>query len=161
MPLRLDINILSQEIFFERDYSKSMGVYAASLCVGAQGGPLIAGHLIEAEGWQWFFKLLAVLSSFNLLTLLLFCPETAFNVEVDAGVTSADIDADILHQAVSLGRNQSSLTTWKQNSFYIRHPHVRGGGFRQWSISFLLQIEFMFDPIVILSAGIWGIILAW
>ncbi|KAI1066423.1 hypothetical protein LB506_008252 [Fusarium annulatum] len=149
------------EIFLEKNYSKAMGLYAASLCIGAQGGPLIAGHLIEAKGWNWFFILIAILSGFNFLTLAFFCPETAFNVEIEAGATSADVDADILDQTTGLGRTQSSLTIWKQNSFYSRHPHVRGGGLRQWFLSFLLQIEFMFDPIVILSAGMWGIVLAW
>ncbi|KAF5607440.1 major facilitator superfamily transporter [Fusarium pseudoanthophilum] len=152
---------LITEIFLEKNYSKAMGLYAASLCIGAQGGPLIAGHLIEAKGWSWFFILLAILSGFNFLTLAFFCPETAFNVEIETGATSADVDADILDQTTGLGRTQSSVTTWKQNSFYLRHPHVRGGGLRQWFLSFLLQIEFMFDPIVILSAGMWGIVLAW
>ncbi|KAF5563955.1 major facilitator superfamily transporter [Fusarium phyllophilum] len=152
---------LITEIFLEKNYSKAMGLYAASLFVGAQGGPFIAGHLIEAKGWKWFFILIAILSGFNFLTLAFFCPESAFNVEIEAGATSADVDADILDQTTGLGRTQSSLTTWKQNSFYLRHPHVRGGGLRQWLLSFLLQIEFMFDPIVILSAGMWGIVLAW
>ncbi|KAJ4246081.1 hypothetical protein NW762_013826 [Fusarium torreyae] len=133
------------EIFLEKNYSKAMGVYAVSLCIGAQGGPLFAGHLIEAKGWQWFFILLAILSGTNFLTLLLFCPETAFNIAVEAGATSADVDADILNQASGLGHSQSSLATWRQNSFYKRHPHI----------------EYMFDPIVILSAGMWGIVLAW
>ncbi|QGI71098.1 hypothetical protein CEK27_003427 [Fusarium fujikuroi] len=149
------------EIFLEKNYSKAMGLYAASLCIGAQGGPLIAGHLIEAKGWNWFFILIAILSGFNFLTLAFFCPETAFNVEIEAGATGADVDADILDQTTGLGRTQSSLTIWKQNSFYSRHPHVRGGGgLRQWFLSFLLQIEFMFDPIVIISAGMWGIVVA-
>ncbi|KLP10742.1 HOL1 protein [Fusarium fujikuroi] len=98
------------EIFLEKNYSNAMGLYAASLCIGAQGGPLIAGHLIEAKGWNWFFILIAILSGFNFLTLAFFCPETAFNVEIEAGATGADVDADILDQTTGLGRTQSSLT---------------------------------------------------
>ncbi|KAF4946943.1 hypothetical protein FGADI_10794 [Fusarium gaditjirri] len=99
------------------NYSKAMGLYAVSLCIGAQGGPLIAGHLIEAKGWSWFFILLALLSGFSFLTLAFFCPKTAFNVEIEAGATSADVDADILDQTTGLGRTQSSITTWKQILF--------------------------------------------
>ncbi|XEV01408.1 hypothetical protein FSHL1_006695 [Fusarium sambucinum] len=149
------------EIFFERNYSKAMAAYTASLCIGAQGGPLIGGHLVEAKGWQWFFICLAILSGVNFLTLLLFCPETAFNIQIDSGATGADVDADILDHTTGHGQRQNSITTWRQNSFYLKHPHVRGGGVRQWVLSFLLQIEYTFDPIVILSAGMWGIVLSW
>ncbi|KAI6750505.1 hypothetical protein HG530_014786 [Fusarium avenaceum] len=148
------------EIFFEKNYSKAMSAYTASLCIGAQGGPLIGGHLVEAKGWQWFFILLAILSAVNFCTLLFFCPETAFNIHIEAGATGADVDVDILDHTGS-GRRQNSIRTWRQNSFYTKHPHVRGGGLRQWALSFLLQIEYTFDPIVILSAGMWGIVLAW
>ncbi|CAH0055819.1 unnamed protein product [Clonostachys solani] len=149
------------EIFLEKNYSKAMAAYSISLCLGAQGSPLIAGHLIAAKGWQWFFILVAILSGVNFLTLLFLCPETAFNVKVELGATSADFDADIFDQAGRLGPSQSPIKTWRQNSFYKRHPHVRGGGARQWFLSFLLQIEYAFDPIVLLSAGMWGIALAW
>ncbi|KAK7222953.1 hypothetical protein V2G26_010956 [Clonostachys chloroleuca] len=133
------------EIFLEKNYSKAMAAYSVSLCLGAQGSPLVAGHLIAAKGWQWFFILVAILSGVNFLTLLFFCPETAFNVQAELGATSADFDADIFDQAGRLGPSQSPIKTWRQNSFYIRHPHI----------------EYAFDPIVLLSAGMWGIALAW
>ncbi|KAF7552156.1 hypothetical protein G7Z17_g4508 [Cylindrodendrum hubeiense] len=149
------------KLFFEKDYSKAMAAYSLSLCVGSQLGPLIAGHLISAHGWRWFFILLAILSGLNFVTYFFFCPETAFNQEIEAGATAAEVDEAIISQTGGTVRAQSSLRTLQQNSFYLRHPHVRGGGARQWFLSFLLQVEYMFDPIVLLAAGMWGIALAW
>ncbi|KAJ4192946.1 hypothetical protein NW767_010476 [Fusarium falciforme] len=147
------------ELFYEKDYSKAMAAYTLSLCLGSQLGNLIGGQLIAARGWQWHFKLLAILGGINFITLLFFCPETAYIQDIADNANAADVDDDIRRHTD--GKKQSAMKSLKQNLFYLRHPHVRGGGLRQWVLSFLLQIEYTFNPTVLLSSGMWGISLAW
>ncbi|KAJ5266858.1 hypothetical protein N7478_009666 [Penicillium angulare] len=64
------------DIFFERNYSSAMAVYAAFLSGGSQIGPVIAGYLIEARGWRWFFYLCAIITAVNLVSTIFLLPET-------------------------------------------------------------------------------------
>lgn len=152
-------DLCTTELFYEKDYSKAMAAYTLSLCLGSQLGSLIGGQLIAARGWQWHFKLLAILGGVNFFTLLFFCPETAYIQDIADNANAADVDDDIRRNTD--GKKQSAMKSLTQNLFYLRHPHVRGGGLRQWVLSFLLQIEYTFNPTVLLSSGMWGISLAW
>ncbi|SPO03691.1 related to HOL1 protein [Cephalotrichum gorgonifer] len=149
------------DIFFEKDYAKAMSFYSLCLCLGSQLGPLIGGHIMQNKGWRWFFILMAILASFNFVTLVTACPETAFELYIADGSTGADVDADILRHSEAGGPRQSTITTMRRNIIYFKHPHVRGGGIKQWVLSFLLQVEFLFDPIVLFASGLWGICIAW
>lgn len=53
-----------------------MAVYAAFLSGGSQIGPAIAGYLIEARGWRWFFILCAIVAALDLVAIVLMVPET-------------------------------------------------------------------------------------
>lgn len=53
-----------------------MAVYAAFLSGGSQIGPVIAGYLIEARGWRWFFYLCAIITAVNLVSTIFLLPET-------------------------------------------------------------------------------------
>ena len=41
-------------------------------------GPLLGGIIIEAHGWIWTKRVLAILTGINLVTIFLFAPETRF-----------------------------------------------------------------------------------
>lgn len=60
-----------------------MAVYAAFLSGGSQIGPVIAGYLIEARCWRWFFYLCAIITAANLVSTILLLPETIHEPEDD------------------------------------------------------------------------------
>ncbi|KAF7719710.1 Uncharacterized protein PECH_008896 [Penicillium ucsense] len=66
------------DLFFERNYASAMAAYAAFLSGGSQIGPVIAGYLIGARGWRWFFILCAILAAVNLVTTFFMLPETIY-----------------------------------------------------------------------------------
>lgn len=55
-----------------------MATYAVALSGGSQIGPLIAGYLIQAAGWRWFFILCAIMLAVNLLFCIFLLPETTY-----------------------------------------------------------------------------------
>ncbi|KAF5014823.1 hypothetical protein F66182_14058, partial [Fusarium sp. NRRL 66182] len=66
------------DIFYEKNYSAAMATYAVALSGGSQFGPLIAGYLIQAAGWRWFFILCAIMLAVNLLFCIFLLPETTY-----------------------------------------------------------------------------------
>ncbi|PYH95319.1 MFS transporter [Aspergillus ellipticus CBS 707.79] len=69
------------DMFYERNYSSAMAMYALFLSAGSQVGPLIAGYLIGARGWRWFFILCLIIAAVNLVTTFFFLPETLYEGE--------------------------------------------------------------------------------
>lgn len=149
------------EIFMERDYTKAMGAYTASLCLGSQGGPLVGGHLMEHLGWRWFQLVCCIIAAFNLVSVIVLCPETAFDQSLLSGETAADLDAHIQRVHNANPDQQRTWKIWKTNTFYLRHPDVKSKGLMSWCTSFILQFEFLLDPVVLCCAALWGITVAW
>ncbi|KAJ5174677.1 uncharacterized protein N7482_000554 [Penicillium canariense] len=81
------------DIFFERNYASAMAVYAAFLSGGSQIGPMIAGYLIEARGWRWFFILCAIIAAVNFVTAIFMLPETIY--EPDEQPATAEENEEI------------------------------------------------------------------
>lgn len=67
-----------------------MAIYAASLSAGSQIGPVIAGYLIGARGWRWFFILCAIIEAVNLVAAIFMLPETIYEAREDKGSDIAD-----------------------------------------------------------------------
>lgn len=72
-----------------------MATISFALAAGAQIGPLIAGYLIQAKGWRWFFIFCTIIIAFNLVTVILFLPETTFRRNMYHGETAAALDKEI------------------------------------------------------------------
>ncbi|PYH41678.1 putative MFS transporter [Aspergillus saccharolyticus JOP 1030-1] len=66
------------DMFYERNYSSAMAMYALFLSAGSQVGPMIAGYLVAARGWRWFFIVCLIVAAVNLVTTFFFLPETMY-----------------------------------------------------------------------------------
>ncbi|KAF4552415.1 Hypothetical protein D9617_10g073960 [Elsinoe fawcettii] len=149
------------EVFMERHYSKAIGAYAITLCAGSQIGPTIGGHIVQEKGWRWFFILCCILVSINLVLALFTMPETSFDRNIAFGTTAAEIDERISRDHSGDKPRLSILTQTRKNLFYRTHPHITGGGLRMWIVSFVMQFEFILDPLILFAAGIYGMFLTW
>ncbi|KAF9893934.1 hypothetical protein FE257_008905 [Aspergillus nanangensis] len=75
------IESIGPNMFYERDYASAMATYALFLSGGSQIGPVIAGYLIKARGWRWFFILCIIIAAVNLVTTFFLLPETTYEPE--------------------------------------------------------------------------------
>ncbi|RAL14274.1 putative MFS transporter [Aspergillus homomorphus CBS 101889] len=66
------------DLFHERNYSSAMAMYALFLSAGSQVGPVIAGYLVAARGWRWFFIVCLIVAAVNMVTTFFFLPETMY-----------------------------------------------------------------------------------
>ncbi|KAH7134871.1 major facilitator superfamily domain-containing protein [Dendryphion nanum] len=149
------------DVFLEQDYSKAVAMYSLSLCLGAQIGPLFSGHIALNLGWRWIFKINTILVGCNLAIAIPLLPETAFTLEGSTGATAAFLDNQLKETVAGRSMRQGLLPAIKKGTLYVKHPHVRGGGIKQWFSTFFYQFEFLIDPIVLCTGGLWGIVMSW
>ncbi|UPX20000.1 uncharacterized protein EKO05_0010247 [Ascochyta rabiei] len=149
------------DVFFERDYSKVVAIYSMCLCIGAQLGPLFAGHIALHMGWRWIFKIIAVLIGFNLLTTIVLLPETTFTRKGSTGVTAGVLDEGLFEAVSGQNLRKPLLPALSKGTLYWKHPHVQEGGAKQWIAALVRHLVFIADPIVLCCAGLWGVIQSW
>lgn len=131
------------------------------LCIGAQMGPLFAGHIALRMGWRWIFKLIAVLIGFNLFTTMALLPETTFIQDGFVGATAGALDDRISDSISSRNVHKPFLSTLRKGVLSWKHPHVHDGGIKQWVRMLIRHLPFIVDPIVLCCAGLWGIVQSW
>tara|TARA_R110002003_G_scaffold411_3_gene19571 strand:+ start:437 stop:802 length:366 start_codon:yes stop_codon:yes gene_type:complete len=119
-----------------------------SLCVGAQLGPLFAGHIAVNLDWRWIFKLITVLVAVNIATSVVFLSESTFAIDGSADATAASLDEQLTASTTGQVTRQGMSSAIRKNTLYLRHPHARGG-VKQWLWMFARHVPFLVDPIVL------------
>ncbi|KAB8202665.1 major facilitator superfamily domain-containing protein [Aspergillus parasiticus] len=66
------------DVLFLNERGLWTGIYFTSYFFGLFLGPMIAGNIVERHGWRSFFWLSLGLAAFNIITLILFFPETKY-----------------------------------------------------------------------------------
>jgi MFS family permease len=156
----------------ERYFATAMAVFSFFLSGGSQFGPMIAGFLISARGWRWFFILCAILIGANLVAILLFFPETNYRRVLYDGETAQEADKVAVQMleckgdAVATSAESSSPdlnppyagSYWSDLvAFKNRGTDPRGliGWFRQFSLPF----RFILIPQVFFATVAYGVFL--
>ena len=151
-----------------------MALFAFFLSAGSQVGPLIAGYLIAARGVRWFFILIAILIAVNLVTVILFLPETTFRRVVHKGETAAEMDKDALQITKHDELAQVETVETNTQSNEVQRPHYAGNywkdlvqfrdraeepsGLKAWPKQFSLPFSYLLVPAVVFAACSYGIV---
>lgn len=162
------------DLFYERHYASAMAVYAAFLSGGSQVGPVIAGYLIQARGWRWFFILCAIIAAVNLCTTFFMLPETLYEEERREVSGDPEKSADNNIEAVRSGTSQPSATaeTCQRSSSMDCKAYWKGlftlgiskaarqtGPVKYLVYLFCLPFPLLLIPGVLLASIMYGIVL--
>ena len=156
------------DLFYERNYSSAMAIYAAFLSGGSQIGPVIAGYLIEAKGWRWFFILCAIIAAVNLITTVFLLPETLYEVEPEPELVN-DIEKDVHSHVENVTRSDTRTegrekmdyhSYWKGLwSFEISKKAKEKGVIKYFAYLFILPFPLLLIPGVLIASAMYGVIL--
>ncbi|PWY75139.1 MFS transporter [Aspergillus heteromorphus CBS 117.55] len=157
------------DMFYERNYSTAMAMYALFLSAGSQIGPLIAGYLVEARGWRWFFILCLIIAAVNLVTTFFLLPETLYEGDL-ADPSEADDkgkgDAFQSHiEAVPEGRQQGqglfSYAEYWRSLFKVGVSDAakEQGWFRYMARMAWLPLPMLLVPGVLVASMMYGVVL--
>lgn len=144
-----------------------MAIYTAFLSGGSQIGPMIAGYLIQACGWRWFFILCAIIAAVNLTTTVFLLPETTFedkaeepglpNVEKDH-TSHIETIHDVPDTQAYLQRD-SSANVKALFSFGVSEEARKRGIFQHYAYLFMLPLPLLFIPGVFIASLMYGVVL--
>ncbi|KAG2416021.1 hypothetical protein HFD88_007213 [Aspergillus terreus] len=149
------------DMFYEKDYASAMATYAFFLAGGSQIGPVIAGYLIKARGWRWFFILCLILSAVNLVTTFFFLPETLYEPDdAEEPATESDKEPTGHIEAVPV-RAAFDYSTYWQSLFTLRLSKGarKHGVFKYFAMVFILPLPMILIPGVLLALMMYGVAL--
>lgn len=158
------------DIFLERYFATAMALFALFLSGGSQIGPVIAGYITAAKGWRWFFRFCAIVNGANILTTILFLPETSFRRSYAFdGETAAEIDKEAAEQVenthtekqVQLDSGRVSTTApgyWK-DLFTFSDRGQEMTGLKAFPRQFSLPFRFLLVPAALYATISYGVVL--
>lgn len=145
-----------------------MAVYAVFLSGGSQIGPVIAGYLIKAKGWRWFFILCAIIAAVNLVTTIFMLPETLYEVEQEPEIVD-DIEKDAHSHVEAITRTETRTETrvkmdyatyWKDLwSFTLSKEAKERGILKHILYLFVLPFPMLLVPGVLAASVMYGVVL--
>ncbi|CAL5866341.1 uncharacterized protein PFLUO_LOCUS549 [Penicillium psychrofluorescens] len=155
------------DMFYERNYSSAMAVYAAALSGGSQIGPLIAGYLIQAKGWRWFFILCAIIAAFNLVTTIFLLPETLYEPDEESQIADdfeKDGNSHIEAARTSSHAGQRAQMDYKSYwsglfTFRISKEARHRGLLKHILYQFVLPFPLLLIPGVLIASIMYGVVL--
>lgn len=144
-----------------------MAIYAGFLSGGSQIGPVIAGYLIQARGWRWFFILCAIIAAVNFVTTIFFLPETIYESEEEPEVAD-DIEKDIPGHIEAV--RTTSQVADRPNmdygeymkglfSFNITKEAKEKGVFKHFVYLFVLPFPLLLVPGILIASLMYGVVL--
>ncbi|KAF7537382.1 hypothetical protein G7054_g3773 [Neopestalotiopsis clavispora] len=78
-PYEVLVQCTIADLYFVHQRATRIAVWNMFLLCGIAGGALVAGYIIQNQGWQWTFIWCAILFGALLPLVFLFVPETAYN----------------------------------------------------------------------------------
>ncbi|KAI1475163.1 MFS general substrate transporter [Daldinia eschscholtzii] len=177
-PYEILVQCTIADIYYVHQRATRIAVWNMFLLCGISGGALIAGYIIEDQGWQWTLIWCAIIFGMLLPFVILFVPETAYrrqSFEQQLAVksitkqdtkpeTSEKKDAssgpedNVKVEAVETGviteRKDSYLQSLKlwSGTIYTNTP--------LWKI-FLRPVVIFFYPAVLWAFLLYGVTLTW
>ncbi|KAI9925551.1 hypothetical protein MW887_005932 [Aspergillus wentii] len=150
------------DIFHEHHYASAMASYALSLAGGSQIGPVIAGYLVGARGWRWFFILCIIIQAVNLVASLFMLPETLYELDDNSRPpsdgekgTSNHFEAYIESQP-SMDYNAYWRGLW---NISLSKAARQRGPLKHFAYLFVLPLPMLLIPGVFLASIMYGVVL--
>lgn len=156
----------------ERYFATSMAVFSLSLSGGSQIGPMVAGFLISARGWRWFFILCAILIGANLFLMMFLLPETNFRRVLFEGETAQEVDKQAVEmlehseknveatpEAQTLQVNVPYAGSYWKDLVNLKNRGTEERGIWSWPRQFSLPFRFLLVPHVLFATLAYGVFL--
>lgn len=149
------------DLFVERYYATAMAFYALCLSAGSLVGPLIAGYLVLARGWRWFFTLCAILAVVNLVMTFFLLPETLY--EPGAETRTLILSSQEKDTGVHLEEyRDDGVNSWRARfSLTYSEKAKEKGVLKHWFYVFWLPLPMVLNPGVLIASLMYGVVLGW
>ncbi|KAI0836676.1 MFS general substrate transporter [Hypoxylon sp. FL0890] len=176
-PYEVLVQCTIADIYYVHQRATRIAVWNMFLLCGISGGALIAGYIIEDQGWQWTLIWCAIIFGILLPLVVLLVPETAYRrnsyeQQLSAqGATGRDAKS-VTSEKKDVSSEQEERTkvetvetgaVTEQKESYLRSLRLWDGIYTEtplWKI-FLRPMVVFFYPAVLWGFLLYGITLSW
>ncbi|XXH04186.1 centractin- actin- protein of the dynactin complex [Hypoxylon texense] len=173
-PYEVLVQCTIADIYYVHQRATRIALWNMFLLCGISGGALIAGYIIEDQGWQWTLIWCAIIFGALLPLVILFVPETAYrrrsyeqflaarsmpNRDEKSDISKKDIPSE---QEEKVENVETGVVTERKQSF-LQSLKLWGGVYTDtplWKI-FLRPMVVFFYPGVLWGFLLYGITLTW
>ncbi|KAK3934361.1 major facilitator superfamily domain-containing protein [Diplogelasinospora grovesii] len=171
-PYEVLVQCTIGDLYFVHERATRIAVWNLFLLTGISGGALIAGYIIEYDGYQWTFGVCAILFGILMLAVIFLVPETAYRrppvgpmpetiqtkaIDTDEEkATSNEKEQATVITTQGGGEVEKKMTCWQSlRIFSGRYTYAP-----IWKI-FLRPVVLLFYPAVFWAFLIYGTTLTW
>ncbi|KAI8633644.1 major facilitator superfamily domain-containing protein [Xylariaceae sp. FL1651] len=172
-PYEVLVQCTIADMYFVHERATRIAIWNMFLLCGISGGALIAGYIIEDQGWKWTLIWCGILFGILLPLVIFFVPETAYRrqsyEERLMAVRMNDSKRDSLEKkggVVEQNENQSASETGTQTEpkdSFMRSLRLYSGVYTEtplWKI-FLRPMVIFWYPAVLWAFLLYGATLTW
>ncbi|KAI1394340.1 MFS general substrate transporter [Hypoxylon trugodes] len=175
-PYEVLVQCTIADIYYVHQRATRIAIWNMFLLCGISGGALIAGYIIEDQGWQWTLIWCAIIFGILLPLVILFVPETAYRRQsyeqqlATRAMTTRDAksnnsekkDAPSEQESGRVETVETGAVVERKDS-YLRSLRLWTGVYTDtplWKI-FLRPMVVFFYPAVLWGFLLYGITLSW
>ena len=169
-PYEVLVQCTIGDLYFVHERATRLAVWNLFLLCGISGGALIAGYIIQADGYRWTFGVCAIFFGVCMIGVLFFVPETSYRREKMAIVPdlSKTDEKGILEEKATTAHvtetRQSAFTGGDRTKHsYMQSLRVFTGRYTYaplWKV-FARPLVLFFYPAVFWGFLIYGTTLTW
>ncbi|ORY68914.1 putative cycloheximide resistance protein [Pseudomassariella vexata] len=174
-PYEVLVQCTIADMYYVHQRATRIAAWNMFLLCGISGGALIAGYIIQDQGWQWTFIWCAILFGALLPLVFFFVPETAYN---RPNPLQRLVDTRARHEKPDDAGNKNEVVEYKENVTrspengeqlaetkdpYLRSLRMYHGVYTQtslWKI-FLRPVVVFWYPAVLWAFLLYGATLTW
>ncbi|KAI1085025.1 MFS general substrate transporter [Whalleya microplaca] len=166
-PYEVLVQCTIADIYYVHQRATRIAIWNMFLLCGISGGALIAGYIIEDQGWQWTLIWCAILFGALLPLVIFFVPETAYRRQTTiAGRDSNSVlseKKDAVAEQAENAANAENASQIEPKDPYLKTLRMYGGIYTDtplWKI-FLRPMVVFFYPAVLWAFLVYGVTLTW
>ncbi|KAK5662633.1 hypothetical protein OQA88_8547 [Cercophora sp. LCS_1] len=171
-PYEVLVQCTIGDLYFVHERATRIAIWNLFLLTGISGGALVAGYIIERDGYQWTFWVCAIFFGVLGLCVVFLVPETAYRRDSVVVMAGSDgemklghdhdvqhVDEKDMHTSYRVGGGgevEKKKTYWQSLAIFTgRYSHAPG-----WK-PFARPVVMLFFPAVMWAFLIYGTTLTW
>ncbi|KAI0811555.1 major facilitator superfamily domain-containing protein [Xylaria sp. FL0064] len=173
-PYEVLVQCTIADMYFVHERATRIAIWNMFLLCGISGGALIAGYIIEDQGWKWTLIWCGILFGILLPLVFLFVPETAYRRQSweerliaarandSNGESPEKKDVKVEHSEKPLVAPETGIQSEKKNSF-LQSLRFYSGVYTEtplWKI-FARPLVIFWYPAVLWAFLLYGVTLTW
>ncbi|KAL5881741.1 hypothetical protein ACKVWC_006605 [Pyricularia oryzae] len=164
-PYEILVQCTIGDLYFVHERATRIAVWNMFLLTGISGGALIAGYIIERDGYPWTFGVCAIFFGVLMLCAVFLVPETMYRRSEETRTRQVAVTKEKSHGEKSVAEEVSVVAGQEAEPklSYVRSLRVFTGRYSHaplWKV-FLRPVVLFFYPAVLWGFLIYGTLMTW